>query len=394
LAALIACRVIFYLIPLGLAAGAFAAWEIRGARASGRATARDASPASSPTDASVHQGDRNTEAQFLGQHALQHAEAVMHTHPRSKAYLALLGDKEFMFDPAQHAFLMFGRCGRSWICLGDPVGPAAVAPGLINSFIRHVRADGGRPVFHEVGADYLALYLGHDLAVLKIAEEARIRLSAFSLAGHSHQTLRNAVRSAERTGVLFELLEDDDLARSIEELGWVSSAWLAAHHGREKRFSMGRFDPAYIRHFRMATGRWNGALVAFVTVWSGHSSRELFVDLMRVRPEAPRGTMDYLIVQLIRWAQSSGFEILNLGMAPVMAAPGSWHRPSSWPVMVARQFGERFYHFRGLRQFKDKFTPDWRARYLVAPPGVSMGMAQIDLARLISGGWTGAVARG
>jgi phosphatidylglycerol lysyltransferase len=82
---------------------------------------------------------------------------------------------------------------------------------------------------------------------------------------------------------------------------------------------------------------------------------------MRVAPEAPRGTMDYLIVQLIRWAQSSGFEILNLGMAPVMAVPGSWHRPSSWPVMVARQFGKRFYHVRGLRQFKDKFTPDWRA---------------------------------
>jgi phosphatidylglycerol lysyltransferase len=52
------------------------------------------------------------------------------------------------------------------------------------------------------------------------------------------------------------------------------------------------------------------------------------------------------------------------------------------------------FHFRGLRQFKDKFTPDWRARYLVAPPGVSMVMAQLDLTRLISGGWTGAVARG
>jgi uncharacterized membrane protein YbhN (UPF0104 family) len=78
LAALIAFRVIFYLIPLGLAAGAFAAWEIRGARASGRATARDASPASSPTDASVHHDDRDTQAQFLGQHALQHAEAVLH----------------------------------------------------------------------------------------------------------------------------------------------------------------------------------------------------------------------------------------------------------------------------------------------------------------------------
>jgi len=115
---------------------------------------------------------------------------------------------------------------------------------------------------------------------------------------------------------------------------------------------------------------------------------------MRVGPEAPRGTMDTLFVQLIRWAQTAGFESLNLGMAPLTTAPGSWHRPSSWPVMVARHWGERFYHVRGLRQFKDKFTPDWCARYLVAPPGVSMLMAQIDLARLIFGGWTGLIARG
>ncbi len=174
----------------------------------------------------------------------------------------------------------------------------------------------------------------------------------------------------------------------------VSHAWLAARTGHELGFSMGRFDPAYLRHFRVAAGWWHGALVAFVTVWAGHAHRELFVDLMRVGPAAPRGTMDYLFVQVIRWAQTAGFEVLNLGMAPLLTAPGSWHRPSSWPIMVARQWGERFYHMRGLRQFKEKFHPDWTARYLVAPPGVNMLLAQLDLARLIFGGWTGLVARG
>src|SRR5262249_4923163 len=48
LAALMAFRVLFYLLPLGLAVGAFAAWTIRGARASGRATAYAAPPSPRP----------------------------------------------------------------------------------------------------------------------------------------------------------------------------------------------------------------------------------------------------------------------------------------------------------------------------------------------------------
>ena len=393
LAALMAFRVLFYLLPLGLAVGAFAAWTIRGARAPGRATAYAAPPAARPHDTTAHPADRERAPQGLRPHLQRHAEALVHAYPRSKAYLALLGDTEYMFDSAQRAFLMFGRYGRSWICLGDPVGPSESAPGVIARFIHGVRANGGRSVFHEVGADSLALYRRHNLAVLTIAEEARLRLRTFSLEGRSQQTLRNAVRSAERHGVTFALLDDDEIARSMDALRRVSHAWLAARTGRELGFSMGRFDPAYLRHFRVAVGWWHDALVAFVTVWAGHAHRELFVDLMRVGPEAPRGTMDYLFVQVIRWAQTAGFEVLNLGMAPLLTAPGSWHRPSSWPILVARRWGERFYHMRGLRQFKEKFHPDWSARYLVAPPGVNMLLAQLDLVRLIFGGWTGLVAR-
>jgi len=394
LAALMAFRVLFYLIPLGLAVGAFAAWTIRGARAPGRATARAAPPAARLHDTAAHLADRARAPQSPRPHLRRHAAALVQAYPRSKAYLALLGETEYMFDPAQRAFLMFGRYGRSWICLGDPVGPSERAPELITHFIHHVRANGGRPVFHEVGADSLALYRRHHLAVLTIAEEARLQLRTFSLEGRRQQTLRNAVRSAERNGVTFALLEDDEIARSMAALQRVSHAWLAARTGRELGFSMGRFDPAYLRHFRVAVGWWHDALVAFVTVWAGHAYRELFVDLMRVGPAAPRGTMDYLFVQVIHCAQTAGFEVLNLGMAPLLTAPGSWHRPSNWPIMVARQWGERFYHMRGLRQFKEKFHPDWTARYLVAPPGVNMLLAQLDLARLIFGGWTGLVARG
>ena len=50
------------------------------------------------------------------------------------------------------------------------------------------------------------------------------------------------------------------------------------------------------------------------------------------------------------------------------------------------QYGERFYSFRGLYSFKDKFEPVWEARYLAAPGGVVPLLVLLDLAQMIGGG--------
>jgi phosphatidylglycerol lysyltransferase len=62
-------------------------------------------------------------------------------------------------------------------------------------------------------------------------------------------------------------------------------------------------------------------------------------------------------------------------------------------IALMRRLGERFYHFSGLREFKDKFSPEWRPRYFVAPAGYGSLRALADLAVLTSGGWRGVVSR-
>jgi phosphatidylglycerol lysyltransferase len=50
----------------------------------------------------------------------------------STANLALLGDKALLFSDDREAFIMYGVSGRSWVALGDPVGPpsrVASSPG-------------------------------------------------------------------------------------------------------------------------------------------------------------------------------------------------------------------------------------------------------------------------
>jgi phosphatidylglycerol lysyltransferase len=51
--------------------------------------------------------------------------------------------------------------------------------------------------------------------------------------------------------------------------------------------------------------------------------------------------------------------------------------------------GESFYNFEGLRNYKQKFAPEWHPRYLACAGGWwALPVALLDASRLISGGMT------
>jgi phosphatidylglycerol lysyltransferase len=174
----------------------------------------------------------------------------------------------------------------------------------------------------------------------------------------------------------------------------ISDAWLAHRNTREKRFSLGYFDPDYLRRTPVALVWHADRLVAFANVWASGGHEELSIDLMRHRDDGPPGMMDFMFVELLRWGQKSAYRWFSLGMAPLS---GFEHRRLAplWNRLGALLFrhGEHFYNFQGLRSWKSKFDPVWEPRYLAAPSGLSVPFVLTDVAALISGGITGVIAR-
>ncbi|WP_122877520.1 phosphatidylglycerol lysyltransferase domain-containing protein, partial [Pseudomonas viridiflava] len=84
-------------------------------------------------------------------------------------------------------------------------------------------------------------------------------------------------------------------------LGEVSEQWLEEKAGEEKGFSLGSFDPDYLRRFPVAVAEAEGKIVAFANVWCAPAGGELSVDLMRHSAQAPKGTMDFLFIELFLW---------------------------------------------------------------------------------------------
>lgn len=325
---------------------------------------------------------------------LDRAEAIVSTQPYADANLVLVGDKHLMFSTSGQAFVMFGRQGRSWIALFDPVGPRAEWPELIWRFIEEATDHGGRAIFYQVRPESLSLYLDAGLRALKLGEYAFVPLQEFGLQGSKRADLRYAVHRAQREGLTFSVTPPNEVRPLLADLRMISAAWLAESRTREKGFSLGAFRDEYVLRRPVAVVRKNDAIVAFANVLCTQQQSEVSVDLMRQLPSAPAGTMDFLFTQLMLHYKAQGVQRFALGMAPMAGmithelAP-RWHRFGRWLF----DSGESFYNFRGLRSFKDKFLPVWEPRYLAAPPGMATLLSVADVTALIAGGLRGVIAK-
>jgi phosphatidylglycerol lysyltransferase len=307
---------------------------------------------------------------------------------------ALSGDKRLLFSDAGDAFVMYQIAGHSWVALGDPVGPAAGAEELVWRLREISDHHGGQTVFYQVCGERLGLYVDLGLAALKIGEEARVPLGDFSLEGPERSDLRQAHKRAQRDGAQFQVVLPEGVDALMPVLQQISDAWLASKSTGEKRFSVGAFSPEYLRQFPVAVVSVQGVPVAFANLWTTGTKAELSVDLMRFDPQAPRGAMDYLFIELMQWGRAQDYRWFNLGMAPLSGleahplAP-AWHRVGNFIF----RHGEHFYNFEGLRRYKMKFDPVWEPRYLVARGGIALPRVLMDVSVLIAGGMKEIFAR-
>ncbi|GAA0575618.1 bifunctional lysylphosphatidylglycerol flippase/synthetase MprF [Caenispirillum bisanense] len=322
------------------------------------------------------------------------AAAIVARAGDSAACLALLGDKSFLFSPERDAFLMYGASGRSLVAMGDPVGNPAAAADLVWSFRELCDRTASWPVFYQIRAETLPLYLDLGLRFVKLGEEAVVPLAGFSLEGKPRADLRYCHRRAVKEGATFEVVPPGAAGALMDDLARVSQAWLEERRAREKRFSLGRFDPDYLARFPIAVARRDGQVVAFANLWPAGDRRELTVDLMRHLPGGGYGIMDFLFVEIMLWAKAEGWETFSLGMAPLAGLPDNPLAPV-WGRVGAMIFerGEGFYNFQGIRRYKEKFQPQWRPRFLAAPGGPVLLKVAMDVAGLIGGGFRGVITK-
>ncbi len=310
--------------------------------------------------------------------------SIVGTSHRADANLAFLGDKRFLFSEAGDAFIMYQVQGRSWVAMGDPVGPAERTSELLWAFRELADQHGGWPVFYQASVQRLPTYLDLGLSLLKLGEEARVDLSLFTLEGKAGYEWRYVDRKATKDGLEITVVPAPDAVALYPELKAVSDSWMKTRKSGEKGFSLGFWSEDYLRHFDMVVVRHQGKIVGFANMWTSADKEESTVDLMRYAPDAPKGVMDALFVRLMLRAKSEGYRWFNLGMAPLSGLTEhplgpTWNRVGAFLF----RYGDNFYNFEGLRTYKSKFNPVWEPRYLACPGGWVLPQILIDITTLI-----------
>jgi phosphatidylglycerol lysyltransferase len=278
--------------------------------------------------------------------------------------------------------------------MGDPIGPKEEFPELVWKFREMCDHYNGWIVFYEVGQENLPIYLDMGLTFFKLGEEARVRLDTFSIEGGERKGLRHTYNKLEKEGCVFEIIPTEDVPKYLTEFKFISDVWLTEKHTREKGFSLGFFSEEYLKNYPAGVIKQEGKIIAFTNIWMGAEKQELSGDLMRYLPNAPQSVMEYLFIKLMLWGNQEGYKWFNLGMAPFS---GFENRPLTplWNRIGAFVFryGEHFYNFQGLRQYKEKFNPEWESKYIASSGGMAFPRILTNISSLISGSLKGVISK-
>jgi phosphatidylglycerol lysyltransferase len=319
---------------------------------------------------------------------LEDAARVITSQRNTFPYLAYLRDKALLFNNDRTGFVMYGVQGRTWVALGDPIGPRDRWSELIRLFLERCDDFAGIPVFYEVRQETLHMYADFGLTFAKLGEEAKVDLANFTLDGSRGSRYRQAINRLERDQATFRVVPASEVPKLIPDLRAVSDDWLAQKAGGEKGFSLGFFDPAYLSHFPVALVERDGRICAFANLWAAEDKHELSVDLMRYHRDGPKGVMEAMLSHVMQWGKCQGYRWFMLGMAPLSGFETSPVAPL-WARLggFLYEHGEALYNFQGLRAYKEKFNPIWESHYLAYSGGFALPRILADVSALVAGGY-------
>jgi phosphatidylglycerol lysyltransferase len=296
------------------------------------------------------------------------AADVLAEHGRTtQDFFKIWPDKSFFFSDSGRSFVAF-RVGNNFaVVLGDPSGPTEEFPGLIQKFSEYCRLNDWRLAFHQATPEVLDIYRQQGFRRFKVGDDAIVDLNAFNLEGRARKDIRTKFNQFEKTGIHVVRYDTPIPSNVLQQLREVSDEWLRIPGRRERGFTLGLFDPDYVRSTTViAALDEENRILAFVNLVPSYKKGETTADLMRRRTDAPNGIMDYLFGKLFLELKNDGYHRFNMGMVPM--AGFQQHETVSTGEKIIHQFFQRLnfvFSFSGLRAYKAKFASFWEPRYIV-----------------------------
>ena len=310
----------------------------------------------------------------------QAKEALEKYGDSSLDYFKLWHDKSYFFLD-QDAFIAYRTERNVAIALGDPNGPPDKIELLTQNFIEYCHNCGWTVAFMQTGSKYTQLYEKLGLNVLKIGEDGVVNLETFIADTVRKKTFKGPLKKLEKEGYILEKFIPPHTDAMLDEIQAVSNEWLSLPGRKERTFTLGTFDRNTLNFDNIfAMKNSEGKIIAFVNQIRDYTPNEATIDMMRHKSEVPSGAMDFLFGKLLLMLHQEGFKFFSLSLAALSGVgdePGASIEEKA--VHLVYEHLNRFFSYKGLRAYKDKFDPVWQDRFLIHEGGPA-GLIKTTLA--------------
>jgi len=280
-------------------------------------------------------------------------------------YFKTYKDKLIYRSAELEGFISYRISGNFAVVLETPVTSPENLKAFIKSFDKYCFESGVKSFYYRVPEESLDPFISSGKKKLYLGQEGVVDLTSFSLAGGNRKSIRNALKKVEEKGFKGKLYTAPIKDGLLQKIKSVSDEWLADTDREEIVFSQGMFDWEELKGQSIITvENAEEKIVAFLNVIPDYARGEGTYDLIRKTADAPNGVIDFILVELFNYLKAMGRTSVNIGFAPLsgLEEPKNLTERS---MKFAYEKIKSFSHYKGLRDAKDKFSPEWHNKYLV-----------------------------
>jgi lysyl-tRNA synthetase class 2 len=296
------------------------------------------------------------------------------------AFFKLRGDQQYLFADDGSAFLGYRVEGGVLLCAGDPVGPDASIPALLDKAAAFARARGLRLGAIAVSARLAPSFEALGLRRLYLGDEAIVESSRFTLEGRAIRKVRQSISRIENAGYSFGLETMADLTdETLVELERVSDAWRAGADERGFTMALEQLGGDEQHDTVVATARdGDGRIRGFLHFVPSYGRQAVSLSFMRRDPETPNGLTEFLVARSIEAFRARGVEEISLNFAAfarLLTEPENLLERIAGRVL---RWADAWFQIESLYRFNAKFDPRWEPRYVLYEG--RLGLARAGLA--------------
>jgi len=300
-------------------------------------------------------------------------------------YFKTYPDKLIFAPEGLDSFIAYRTAGNFAVVLENPVAANQEAmKQCIELFDQYCYENSLKTLFYRVPEESLPMYRDLRKKNLFLGQEGIVDLNTFNLDGGKNKPTRNAINKVIDRGFKSSVHRPPIKDGVMQKLKAVSDDWLRSTDRDEIIFSQGMFNWEELKDQTIITvENPEEKVIAFLNIIPDYTAGEATYDLIRKTDDAPNGVMDFILVELFHFLKSENYSRVNLGFAPMSGLDDSRPFPEK-SMKFAYEKIRSFAHYKGLRIYKEKFSPVWTNKYLIYSDDYDLLQVPAVLTKVIS----------